>query len=305
MGEVHSKAGSPYFSGGAASAEDWGSIFSPSREPGTPSSDSDTSTTPSSQSSLRLEDGTLCETVIVFDWDDTLLCSTAINHQQWSPVQMAVLEQAVEGILATAMTLGETFIVTNGISSWVQDSASRFLPNLIPTLERLSVHSARAKYEKAYPGDPMTWKRQAFKDIFVSRRRQGCSPSKRLGGSPDASPSSVFSSGSSSNLNMVVLGDSPAEIEAARAAGRILGKPTLIKTVKLKEAPSVNELVGQLRRLHQDLVQVVQQEESMHRILVQRPGPASFDYLASWASGWKIHEERPVNSHVYGNIFGR
>jgi hypothetical protein len=93
---------------------------------------------------------------------------------------------------------------------------------------------------------------------------------------------------------MVVLGDSFAEIEAAREAGRVLGKTSLVKTVKFKEGPSVNELVGQLRRVALDLAEVVQQQESMHRDLVQRPLPSHLDYLASWASGWKFSEEKTL-----------
>lgn len=255
---------------------------------------------PGSLSSIALEDGTLCQTVIVFDWDDTLLCSSAINAQQWSQMQLALLERAVQSILETAMALGETIIVTNGISSWVLDSSRRFLPKLVPILERLQVHSARSKYESYYPGDPMTWKRQAFRDIFSRRRVDMQSPSS--GRTPDSTPSSVSSVGMS-GFNMVVLGDSFAEIEAARAAGRLLGKSSLVKTVKFKEGPSVNELVGQLRRMALDLGQVVQQAESVHRNLVLRPLPAHLDYLSSWASGWKFSEER-ASSFYPDSVYG-
>lgn len=289
MGEVQSKAGSTYFDG-VVGADAFSFLSAPSSKD-SETSGSDISTT-SSQSSLRLEDGALCENVIVFDWDDTLLCSTAINTQQWSQVQLELLEPAVEAILTTAMSLGETLIVTNGISSWVQDSARRFLPGLVPLIDRLQVHSARAKYEQSYPGDPMSWKRQAFKDIFASRRKAG-SPNRR---GWDGSPGSVSSAGQTDGVNMVVIGDSCAEIEAARATGRMLGKPTLVKTVKFKEGPSVHELVGQLRKVDQELGQVVLQEESMHRSLYLRPPlPPSLDYLSSWASGWKISEEKHVS----------
>jgi hypothetical protein len=302
MGAENSKAATPYVDASAMVGEVW-NLFGESSHGESPSSPSSVSIPRScSSSTLTLEDGTVCETVIVFDWDDTLLCSTAINSQQWSQEQLVLLEQAVQCILATAMSLGETLIVTNGISSWVQDSARRFLPSLVPIIERLQVHSARAKYELSYPGDPMEWKNQAFKDIFVSRRRQierfnstenwqpwaDERPSER-----PSSPGSSISEGPCV-VNMVVLGDSPAEIEAARAAGRILGKPSLVKTVKFKEGPSVNELVGQLRRVAQELGQVVNQEESMHRSLIQRPLPANLDYLASWAYGWKFCEEKPA-----------
>eukprot|EP00931_Biecheleriopsis_adriatica_P010946 TRINITY_DN112003_c0_g1_i1.p1 TRINITY_DN112003_c0_g1~~TRINITY_DN112003_c0_g1_i1.p1 ORF type:complete len:287 (+),score=49.93 TRINITY_DN112003_c0_g1_i1:103-963(+) len=209
------------------------------------------------------------DTVIIFDWDDTLLCSSAINAQQWSQSQLEQLEQMVETILHTAMQLGETMIVTNGNGSWVQDSTRRFFPNLEKTLNRVTVMSARACYETSFPGDPFSWKRQAFKEILARRRQEGYHPS---------------------GVNLVVLGDSPAEIEAARTATKVLCGKSRVKTVKFKEAPSVNELLGQLRRVLQELASIVQEERSLSRGLVQRTIPGSIDQLSSWASGWRLSD---------------
>lgn len=212
---------------------------------------------------------TAVDTVIIFDWDDTLLCSSAINNQQWSPQQLQQLERAVETILQTAMRLGETMIVTNGNSTWVQDSTRRFFPGLQPTLDRLMVMSARASYESSYPGDPFSWKRQAFKEILARRRQEG---------------------GYVGGVNLIVLGDSPAEIEAAQTATKVLYGKSVVKTVKFKEAPSVNELLGQLRRVLQELGNIVQEERSGNKGLVQRTFPAHLDHLSSWASGWRLSE---------------
>lgn len=209
------------------------------------------------------------DTVIIFDWDDTLLCSSAINAQQWRQDQLEQLEQMVESILLTAMHLGETMIVTNGNASWVQDSARRFLPNLQRTLNRVTVMSARAIYEHSFPGDPFAWKRQAFKEILARRRQEGFHPE---------------------GVNLIVLGDSPAEIQAARTATKVLCGRSMVKTVKFKEAPSVNELLGQLRRVSQELAGIVQEDKSLSRGLVQRGFPGSIDQLSSWASGWRISE---------------
>ncbi|CAL1173760.1 unnamed protein product [Cladocopium goreaui] len=218
------------------------------------------------------------DTVIIFDWDDTLLCSSAINAQQWRQDQLEQLESMVESILETAMQLGETMIVTNGNSSWVQDSARRFLPNLSKILSRVKVMSARAVYEQSFPGDPFAWKRQAFKEILARRRQEGYHPD---------------------GVNLIVLGDSPAEIQAAKSATKVLNGRSVIKTVKFKEAPSVNELLGQLRRVGkpeekleeiwlcqnsrytwkkmiyvvQELSTIVQEDRSLSRGLVQRTFP--------------------------------
>jgi len=213
------------------------------------------------------------DTVIIFDWDDTLLCSSAINAQQWRQDQLEQLESMVESILETAIRLGETMIVTNGNASWVQDSARRFLPNLNKILSRVKVMSARAVYEQSFPGDPFAWKRQAFREILARRRQEGYHPN---------------------GVNLIVLGDSPAEIQAAKSATKVLNGRSVIKTVKFKEAPSVNELLGQLRRVVQELSTIVQEDRSLSRGLVQRTFPGSLDQLSSWASGWRIAETEPT-----------
>merc|ERR1712238_604086 len=46
--------------------------------------------------------------VVIFDWDDTLLCSTAVRQQQWVVEELQNLEVAIEMILRTAMSLGKT-----------------------------------------------------------------------------------------------------------------------------------------------------------------------------------------------------
>uniref|UniRef100_A0A7S1PXM6 Uncharacterized protein n=1 Tax=Alexandrium catenella TaxID=2925 RepID=A0A7S1PXM6_ALECA len=210
------------------------------------------------------------DTLIIFDWDDTLLCSSALNAGRWKLSQLKQLERVVEAVLRAALTLGETLIVTNGNKTWVQDSMARFLPGLTPLLDQIAVLSARASYENLYPGDPIAWKRLAFKELLACRRLRK-EPSNLLRG----------------DVNLIAIGDSPAEIEAARSAVGVLGGPSLVKTVKLKETPSVNELVGQLRRIALDLNSIVQEERSVGKGLVQRAVPAHLDHLASWAAGWR------------------
>lgn len=53
-------------------------------------------------------------------------------------------------------------IITNSDEGWVKYSAERYLPNLIPILENYRVISARTRYEKFYPNQPLCWKAAAF-----------------------------------------------------------------------------------------------------------------------------------------------
>jgi hypothetical protein len=208
--------------------------------------------------------GCVSNTVIIFDWDDTLLCSSAINTQQWNMQLLRELERAAESALHTAMGLGEVYIITNGNGTWVEDSAKRFLPRLLPTLAQLKVVSARALHEESFPGDPFMWKRQCFNDLFTHSNRY-----------------------IEEGINMVALGDQHPEIEAAQNVVKILGGASLVKTVKLKEAPSVLELLGQLGRIERELPKLVYEDMSVHRSLLKRDLPAQMEHMASRASGWR------------------
>jgi hypothetical protein len=194
------------------------------------------------------------DTLIIFDWDDTLLCSSAIRMRQWSQAKLDALSLTVETTLHAAMQLGEVMIVTNGVDQWVEESCRRFLPGLLPLLGSLHVRSARHSYERAFPGDPFAWKREAFKDILQPRHMA---------------------------TNLVVLGDSLSEIYAAHGALHCMVGSSLVKTVKFKEQPSVNELIGQLRRASQEIGSLVSQDDHTHSTLVRWT-------TATPTSGWRL-----------------
>lgn len=210
-------------------------------------------------------------TVIIFDWDDTLLCSAAINQGQYTAHQLKNLEKAAETVLETAMQLGETIIVTNGNKTWVEESAERYYPGLKPILAQLRVLSARSLYEPAYPHDPFAWKRMAFREILARRQMEGLCPD----------PTSV---------NLVVIGDSVVEMEAAKASTKVLAGHSLVKTLKFKEAPSAYELLGELRKVNLEIAKIVQLEHKLSRLIVPRILPVHLDHLHSWAAGWQFSD---------------
>jgi len=220
--------------------------------------------------------------IIVFDWDDTLLCSSVIHSgRQCSRKELQELESTVKSILHTAMGLGETLIVTNGNRTWVEDSARRYLPGLLPTLSRLTVVSARALYETKYPNDPFMWKRAAFEHLLTDVRKF-----------PRAS-----------TLNLVVFGDQYPEIDAAHHVARLRGDPTLVKTVKFQEAPSVTELIGQLCKVERSLETIVSCDDDWSRGLVRRePSAPHLKHQVKHASGWRFSTrgESEVCSELVG-----
>ena len=92
---------------------------------------------------------------------------------------------------------------------------------------RVKIISARAKYEKQYPGKSKTWKTEAFADIGNKYNK-------------------------SKLTNILAFGDSMIEMEAAD----LLGKSFLeafVKTVKFREHPRLDELIKQIELVNQNL----------------------------------------------------
>lgn len=174
------------------------------------------------------------ETIIFLDWDDTLLCSsflssegfrldsdmTDVEHDLLS--QLKELETCVINVLKLAVTFGDVHVVTNAETGWVQLSAQKFLPGVVPMLSKVQVLSARSTYENMFPDSPLKWKYYAFQE--------------RL--------STVFG-GNDGAKNILSFGDSHVEREAIRAVTR--GFPnTRTKSIKFAERPSIEQLQRQI-----------------------------------------------------------
>jgi len=231
--------------------------------------------------------------VLIFDWDDTLLCSSAIRSLFPSADLMRQLERAVEAILLTAMSLGETMIVTNGTESWVKDSATRFLPGLLPLLDAVTSISARAKYEHQFPEDPYAWKRETFRELLGNRR------------APEVLSDLPCMTGQDDDgvVDLVVVGDSWYEIQAARSTMGRPEAPATIKTVKFKEAPTVQELLGQLRRSGQELARLVEDRGNASYGLVLKPLPSHPKCLIACASAWALSPEQVNSDSTWSSAF--
>mmetsp|Transcript_96643 Transcript_96643/g.171875 ORF Transcript_96643/g.171875 Transcript_96643/m.171875 type:complete len:391 (+) Transcript_96643:33-1205(+) len=231
----------------------------------------------------------ISDALMIWDWDDTLMCSSAINANQFPPHQYSQLENIVEQVLVKSMTLGETHIVTNADELWVLESTRRFLPRVLPLLSQMPVMSARRKYEASCPGDVFAWKREAFREVIGARQA-----SSVAGGT-----------------NLIVLGDSLAEMEAARTSTVGLVAPAAVKTVKFKETPSVDELLEQLKIVNQELATIVADERTGCRNLAQwiRPSIAGLQlngtaaYLqpgvANYAAQLGAHQALPATAYGF------
>lgn len=173
------------------------------------------------------------QTVTIFDWDDTILCTSFLRSRSdatdavnlnlelpdvfWKQLQR-VEATAISLLEQAKMVSDSVFIVTNASPGWVEHSCSLYLPTLRKSLEGISITSAKGEHERNFPGDAVAWKTQAFMEI--------CG---KLCISPTAS------------ANVIVLGDSFAEMQAAEAIGYNLHEAS-VKTIKFVENPSIAEL---------------------------------------------------------------
>ena len=169
-------------------------------------------------------------TLILFDWDDTLLCTTFLTKNgvydenlilnDKEKEKVSKLEFSVLKLLTLAIKKGNVYIITNAGQGWVEYSCEKYYPSVFKLLKKINIISARGEYEKLYPNDSRKWKIQSFLNM-----------------------QKFF------NLNLVTniicLGDSFIEIDA----GHILASKftqAFIKTVKFRESPKPEELNKQL-----------------------------------------------------------
>mmetsp|Transcript_61733 Transcript_61733/g.139091 ORF Transcript_61733/g.139091 Transcript_61733/m.139091 type:complete len:253 (-) Transcript_61733:153-911(-) len=172
------------------------------------------------------------DTILIFDWDDTVLPSTWIQEQGLrldddsipNEEQQARLEKMAASVaqtLSIAKRHGKVILVTNAEHGWIELSCQKFMPALYPSLENVKLLSARTEYETPAISSPFEWKLRAFESeigrIFFSdiegHRRK----------------------------NVVSLGDSSHEREALIHATAHLPN-CRTKSLKFVERPAVEQL---------------------------------------------------------------
>lgn len=72
--------------------------------------------------------------------------------------QLEALQASVVLLLKRAQLFGKVMIITNAETGWVELSAKRFMPEVVPYLADLDVFSARSHFEALAPDSPSEWK---------------------------------------------------------------------------------------------------------------------------------------------------
>ena len=168
--------------------------------------------------------------IFIFDWDDTLLCTTVLSPLGYFDDDMVVLpsrmekikklEISVKKLLTLTIEKGDTYIITNSEPGWVEYSCKRFFPNTFHLLDKIKIISARGLYEKKYPKKLKVWKNLAFNGII--KKYDKTLPT-----------------------NIVCFGDSSYEIESAHGLSDKF-QDGYVKAIKFKEFPKIEELISQL-----------------------------------------------------------
>ena len=180
--------------------------------------------------------------------------------------------------LATASKYGDVIIITNSDEGWVQFSAERYVPNLIPIISKYRIISARTSYEKFYPGQPLCWKAAAFahevnetfsayanitkgdsslfdtlEDTLVSTDESSDDSQDETKTSPLHIPKSL--------KEVISFGDSIEERTAVKIVAGQLSATS--KSVMFVSSPTPEQLIGQLSLLAGHMKHVCESDDSL------------------------------------------
>lgn len=190
------------------------------------------------------------ETVILFDWDDTICPTSAINKdyelEQGCESLQALTKEARLTLEKAREIAGEVVIVTNATEGWVESSCENWVPGLRPILDMLEFASARSTWEPLGVTTPTGWKAAAFETIvrrFYSRYwRQ-------------------------SWKNIIVIGDACYEHEALAQVASLApegpGKRCRAKSIRFTSQPSVAQLAQELAMLRESFDDIVRHDDDL------------------------------------------
>lgn len=125
----------------------------------------------------NITDNVSDRTIIIFDWDDTLLPSSHVSGMDPSQIDAETKQNLLdcEKIVINILTrVSETYkylyIVTNAEDLWVQMSMEKYYKTLLThdVMKKIKIVSARSTYQDKFPQAPQKWKYLAMHDILTS-----------------------------------------------------------------------------------------------------------------------------------------
>mmetsp|Transcript_78351 Transcript_78351/g.227338 ORF Transcript_78351/g.227338 Transcript_78351/m.227338 type:complete len:358 (-) Transcript_78351:88-1161(-) len=203
------------------------------------------------------------ETLIIFDWDDTL-CPTTHGHDNPScgdtdKADLQAHEEVVGRLLTVASEVGHIRIVSMAGSGWIERTMDTMLPGLKPLMDKMDIPitlareniKKRDKLEAFAEGrEPSTYlKRRTMMKVVRKFYRTSVGTNAK-----ERSWKNVLSIGDS-NAEKLALQDIVLSRIQRDRKGR--WKECRCKTVKLKSEPTLLELTAQLRKVSESLPALV------------------------------------------------
>lgn len=239
------------------------------------------------------------QTIILFDWDDTLCPSNWIRENRpalsfFKPCPpdekyqrpLQELQKHVEATLRLAMKMGKVVIVTNAMEPWVETSCRNFLPALVPIVSQIQVIYARSVFDtmaceaakksparSASPGRALpglfaaSGQNKLASHSQLSHQRDELAPQKWKELAFEQEITGFYSRYERQSWkNVISIGDSIFERDAVRHV--VVNRPTSkkkcrTKTAKLLDEPEIDELVAQVKVIHDALALMVQYDGNL------------------------------------------
>ena len=175
------------------------------------------------RSSLNLQDLSPKNNLIIFDWDDTLLCSTFLCDSpqitEENKKEIKDLEANVIKLLNKCIIHADVYIITNSEDGWVKESTNLYYPNLEKEglLDQLKIISSKSKYSYKFPSHPKYWKILAFNDILENYD-------------------------TTNETNIISIGDNFNDLKASKNLAKKFPN-SYLKAIKFKEFPKISEMI--------------------------------------------------------------
>ena len=176
----------------------------------------------------------------------------------------------------------QVIIITNSDEGWVKFSAEKYCPKLVPVVAKYRVVSARTRYERFYPGQPLCWKAAAFAhevNEIYEQLRDDANDCVSMEGTDVSSDSSVESEDDfSMGREIISFGDSSEERAATNIVSKQLG--AMPKSVMFLNNPSPLQIMGQLHMLTEHMGFVCDNRKSLDlKITSDQADRFAYSYL--------------------------
>lgn len=218
----------------------------------------------------QLEFASPDQTIIIFDWDDTLCPSSWLRKKSQfdssgnlkasfdstTKAELQQLAEQVAPLIELAQALGKVIVVTNARHPWVDTSCKQFLPACKSIIKPI----------------PVMYALEIMKDLDPEQFEAdgGCVLTETKARAMKAAVSDFYSRyANQSWKNIISIGDAFFEHDAIRQVSRerpyqeMEAKKCRTKTVKLLEGPSIAGMVVQLSIIESWLTKIVQLDEDV------------------------------------------